>query len=218
MKMHNAVIIVAGGKGLRMGGDIPKQFLVVDGMPILMHTISRFAEWDGTMEIVVVLPESQQQYWRELCREYGFDIRHTIATGGKERFHSVKNGLAVVPAECGLVAVHDGVRPYVSHETIARCFDAAARYGAAVPVTPVVETIRHIEPDGRSITVPRADYRLVQTPQVFRTDLLRRAYEQEFTTTFTDDASVVEAMGIEVTLVEGNRENIKITTPADLRK
>lgn len=216
--MRNAVIIVAGGKGLRMGGDIPKQFLVVDGMPILMHTISRFAEWDGTMEIVVVLPESQQQYWRELCREYGFDIRHTIATGGKERFHSVKNGLAVVPAECGLVAVHDGVRPYVSHETIARCFDAAARYGAAVPVTPVVETIRHIEPDGRSITVPRADYRLVQTPQVFRTDLLRRAYEQEFTTTFTDDASVVEAMGIEVTLVEGNRENIKITTPADLRK
>ncbi len=216
--MRNAVIIVAGGKGLRMGGDIPKQFLVVDGMPILMHTISRFAEWDGTMEIVVVLPESQQQYWRELCREYGFDIRHTIATGGKERFHSVKNGLAVVPAECGLVAVHDGVRPYVSHETIARCFDAAARYGAAVPVTPVVETIRHIEPDGRSITVPRADYRLVQTPQVFRTDLLRRAYEQEFTTAFTDDASVVEAMGIEVTLVEGNRENIKITTPADLRK
>lgn len=216
--MRNAVIIVAGGKGLRMGGDIPKQFLVVDGMPILMHTISRFAEWDGTMEIVVVLPESQQQYWRELCREYGFDIRHTIATGGKERFHSVKNGLAVVPAECGLVAVHDGVRPYVSHETIARCFDAAARYGAAVPVTPVVETIRHIEPDGRSITVPRADYRLVQTPQVFRTDLLRRAYEQEFTTAFTDDASVVEAMGVEVTLVEGNRENIKITTPADLRK
>lgn len=216
--MHNAVIIVAGGKGLRMGGDIPKQFLVVDGMPILMHTISKFAEWDGAMEIVVVLPESQQQYWRELCREYGFDIRHTIATGGKERFHSVKNGLAVVPTECGLVAVHDGVRPYVSHETIARCFDAAARYGAAVPVTPVVETIRHIEPDGRSITVPRADYRLVQTPQVFRTDLLRRAYEQEFTTTFTDDASVVEAMGIEVTLVEGNRENIKITTPADLRK
>ena len=216
--MRNAVIIVAGGKGLRMGGDIPKQFLVVDGMPILMHTISRFAEWDGTMEIVVVLPESQQQYWRELCREYGFDIHHTIATGGKERFHSVKNGLAVVPAECGLVAVHDGVRPYVSHETIARCFDAAARYGAAVPVTPVVETIRHIEPDGRSITVPRADYRLVQTPQVFRTDLLRRAYEQEFTTAFTDDASVVEAMGIEVTLVEGNRENIKITTPADLRK
>ena len=213
--MRNAVIIVAGGKGLRMGGDIPKQFLVVDGMPILMHTISRFAEWDGTMEIVVVLPESQQQYWRELCQEYGFDIRHTIATGGKERFHSVKNGLAVVPAECGLVAVHDGVRPYVSHETIARCFDAAARYGAAVPVTPVVETIRHIEPDGRSITVPRADYRLVQTPQVFRTDLLRRAYEQEFTTVFTDDASVVEAMGIEVTLVEGNRENIKITTPAD---
>ena len=216
--MRNAVIIVAGGKGLRMGGDIPKQFLVVDGMPILMHTISRFAEWDGTMEIVVVLPESQQQYWRELCQEYGFDIRHTIATGGKERFHSVKNGLAVVPAECGLVAVHDGVRPYVSHETIARCFDAAGRYGAAVPVTPVVETIRHIGPDGRSITVPRADYRLVQTPQVFRTDLLRRAYEQEFTTAFTDDASVVEAMGIEVTLVEGNRENIKITTPADMRK
>lgn len=215
--MRNAVIIVAGGKGLRMGGYIPKQFMVVGGLPILMHTIKRFHEWDADACIVVVLPESQQQYWQELCQEYKFDIRHTIATGGKERFHSVKNGLAAVPVECELIGVHDGVRPYVSTEVIERCYDAARWFGAAIPVTPVVETLRHLGPDGRSMTVPRADYRLVQTPQVFRTDILRRAYEQEFTTAFTDDASVVEAMGEEVCLVEGNRENIKITTPADLR-
>ncbi len=213
----NGVIIVAGGKGLRMGGDVPKQFLVTDGKPILMHTIERFHEWDASMEIVVVLPHDQQQYWRTLCHDYGFGISHTVVCGGAERFHSVQHGLAAISPACRLVAVHDGVRPYVGTETISRCFAAAERYGAAVPVTPVVETLRHIEADGSSTTVPRADYRLVQTPQVFAADLLRRAYEQTYRQDFTDDASVVEAMGVEVTLVEGNRENIKITTPADLR-
>ena len=199
-----------------MGGDVPKQFLVVDGRPILMHTISRFNEWDAEACIVVVLPVAEQGRWRELCREYGFAIPHTVVAGGEERFHSVLNGLQAVPAECTLIGIHDGVRPYVSLDTIARCFDAARRHGAAVPVTPVVETLRQVMADGRSVTVPRANYRLVQTPQVFSAEVIRRAYAQNFRPDFTDDASVVEYMGMEVALVEGNRENIKITTRADL--
>jgi 2-C-methyl-D-erythritol 4-phosphate cytidylyltransferase len=210
-----AVIIVAGGKGLRMGGNIPKQFIVVDGKPILMHTIERFHNFDSTMQLVVVLPKDQHDYWNGLCQQYGFDIPITIADGGKERFHSVKNGLACVHPRCSLIGVHDGVRPYVAVDVIRRCYEAAAANGAAIPVVDVFETLRHITPDG-SHTVPRQDYKLVQTPQVFKADLLRRAYEQPFTPSFTDDASVVEALGHNITLVEGNRENIKITTKEDL--
>lgn len=210
-----AVIIVAGGKGLRMGGNIPKQFIVVDGKPILMHTIERFHNFDSTMQLVVVLPKDQHDYWNGLCQQYGFDIPITIADGGKERFHSVKNGLACVHPRCSLIGVHDGVRPYVATEVIQRCYEAATANGAAIPVVDVFETLRHITPDG-SHTVPRQDYKLVQTPQVFQADLLRRAYEQPFTPSFTDDASVVEALGHNITLVEGNRENIKITTKEDL--
>ena len=210
-----AVIIVAGGKGLRMGGNIPKQFIVVDGKPILMHTIERFHNFDSTMQLVVVLPKDQHDYWNGLCQQYGFDIPITIADGGKERFHSVKNGLACVHPRCSLIGVHDGVRPYVAVDVIRRCYEAAAANGAAIPVVDVFETLRHITPDG-SHTVPRQDYKLVQTPQVFQADLLRRAYEQPFTPSFTDDASVVAALGHNITLVEGNRENIKITTKEDL--
>ena len=210
-----AVIIVAGGKGLRMGGNIPKQFIVVDGKPILMHTIERFHNFDSTIQLVVVLPKDQHDYWNGLCQQYGFDIPITIADGCKERFHSVKNGLACVHPRCSLIGVHDGVRPYVATEVIQRCYEAAAANGAAIPVVDVFETLRHITPDG-SHTVPRQDYKLVQTPQVFQADLLRRAYEQQFTPSFTDDASVVEALGHTITLVEGNRENIKITTKEDL--
>ena len=198
-----------------MGGDIPKQFLVVKGRPILMHTIERFHNFDSTIQLVVVLPKDQHDYWNGLCQQYGFDIPITIADGGKERFHSVKNGLVCVHTDCTLIGVHDGVRPYVSTEVIQRCYDAAATDGAAIPVVPVFETLRHITPDG-SHTVPRQDYKLVQTPQVFQAPLLRRAYEQPFSPSFTDDASVVEAIGHSITLVEGNRENIKITTKEDL--
>ena len=210
-----AVIIVAGGKGLRMGGNIPKQFIVVDGKPILMHTIERFHNFDSTMQLVVVLPKDQHDYWNGLCQQYGFDIPITIADGGKERFHSVKNGLACVHPRCSLIGVHDGVRPYVATEVIQRCYEAAAANGAAIPVVDVFETLRHITPDG-SHTVPRQDYKLVQTPQVFQADMLRRDDEQPFTPSFTDDASVGEALGHNITLVEGNRENIKITTKEDL--
>jgi 2-C-methyl-D-erythritol 4-phosphate cytidylyltransferase len=213
--MTKAIIIVAGGKGLRMGGDIPKQFLVVKGKPILMHTIERFKAFDPTMQIVVVLPKDQQGYWHQLCQDYRFDVPIDIVDGGAERFYSVKNGLAAVTPEAQLIGVHDGVRPYVAIDVIRRCYEAAATEGAAIPVVDVVETLRHITPDG-SHTVPRSEYKLVQTPQVFQADILRRAYEQPFNPSFTDDASVVEAIDQRITLVEGNRENIKITTKADL--
>ena len=211
----NAVIIVAGGKGLRMGGDIPKQFLPVGGKPILMHTIDRFLQYDEKMQVVLVLPESQQDYWRTLCDEYHFSQPYTLANGGETRFHSVKNGLVKVAPDALLIGVHDGVRPFVSLDTIRATYDEASRSEAVVPVIEVVETVRHLV-DGKSITVPRSDYRLVQTPQVFSASLLRQAYEQPYTDFFTDDASVVERLGHPVTLVPGNRENIKITTPFDL--
>lgn len=213
MKKH--IIIVAGGKGLRMGGDIPKQFLPVCGKPVLMRTLEAFRTYDPSIHIVLVLPVSQQTYWKELCWTYRFELAHDIADGGETRFHSVMNGLVLVEGD-GLVGVHDGVRPFVSQEVIARCYEEASRQKAVIPVVGVVETVRHLTDEG-SETVPRDQYRLVQTPQVFDAALLRRAYQQEYTALFTDDASVVEALGEKVHLVEGNRENIKLTTPFDLK-
>ena len=222
----NHTIIVAGGKGLRMGGDIPKQFIPVNGMPVLMHTIRRFREFDPQMHIVLVLPKDHQDYWRQLCGEYHFTDRHDIADGGSTRFHSSQNGimaLAEAP-DTDIVAIHDGVRPLVSVETIDRCFKAAAESGAAIPVLPVIDTLRyvgHADENGvnteQGHNVLRSDYRVVQTPQTFRLALLRRAFTQPFSERFTDDASVVEALGEKVTMVDGNRENIKITTPYDLK-
>jgi 2-C-methyl-D-erythritol 4-phosphate cytidylyltransferase len=212
----NAVIIVAGGKGLRMGGDIPKQFLPIGGKPILMHTIDRFLQYDASMEVVLVLPESQQEYWHSLCEQYQFSQPYTLANGGEARFHSVKNGLAKVSPDATLIGVHDGVRPFVSLDTIRAAYEEAGRSEAVVPVIDVVETVRHIRGEKESETVPRSDYKLVQTPQVFSASLLRKAYHQPYTEFFTDDASVVERFGHPVTLVSGNRENIKITTPFDL--
>lgn len=213
--MNKYVIIVAGGKGLRMGGELPKQFIPVEGRPVLMHTLDAFHSCDSSIEIILVLPHDHQPYWQELCREYQFAVPHRIADGGATRFHSVQNGLALVDAPEALVAVHDGVRPFVAHEVINRCYQDAEQYGAVVPVIPVVETVRQLLPEG-SKTVSRDGYRLVQTPQTFRASLLRRAYEQPYRETFTDDASVVEALDNVVHLVEGNRENIKLTTPFDL--
>ena len=212
--MTYTVLIVAGGKGLRMGSDLPKQFLPIGGKPVLMHTIEAFHHFDRTMKIILVLPQEQQTYWQELCAKHSFVIEHTVVDGGETRFHSVKNGLACVNS--GLVGVHDGVRPFVSPEVIKRCYELAAIKKAVIPVIDVVETVRHITETG-SETVSRNDYKLVQTPQVFDAELLKQAYAQEYTPFFTDDAYVVEAMGIPVCLVEGNRENIKITTPFDLK-
>lgn len=216
--MERFAILVAGGQGLRMGGDVPKQFLPLDGRPVLMHTIDRFREVFPDMHIIVVLPQGQHDYWHDLCRRHHLEGGFLTAPGGDTRFHSVLNGLNAIPADVseGLVGVHDGVRPFVSRDTLRRCYEEAARSGTAVPVVPVVETLRHVSPDGESMTVPRSDYRLVQTPQVFSLALLRWAYRQPYAPQFTDDASVVEALGERITLVEGNRENIKLTTPADL--
>lgn len=213
--MKKYAIIVAGGKGLRMGGELPKQFIPVEGRPVLMRTLDAFYACENSIQIILVLPRDHQPYWQELCREYQFAVPHRIADGGATRFHSVQNGLALVDEADALVAVHDGVRPFVSYEVIERCYQEAALHGAVVPVIPVVETVRHLLPEG-SETVNRDAYRLVQTPQTFSVSLLRRAYEQPFCDAFTDDASVVEALGHVVHLVEGNRENIKLTTPFDL--
>lgn len=208
-------LIVAGGKGLRMGTDIPKQFLPIGGKPVLMRTLEAFYAYNQAMQLIVVLPHSQQAYWARLCEEYHFSLPHRVADGGETRFHSVRNGLAWVETP-GRVGVHDGVRPFVSPEVIARCYALASTKKAVVPVIPVVETVRRLA-NGGSLTVNREEYRLVQTPQVFDVELLKKAYGQPYSPTFTDDASVVEALGVPVVLTEGNRENIKITTPFDLR-
>ena len=221
--MHHCcdyVIIVAGGKGLRMGADIPKQFLPIGGKPVLMRTLERFREYAADLQIILVLPKAQQDYWRELCQQYNFDVEYTLANGGETRFHSVQNGLALVPDDAeGVVGVHDGVRPFPSVEVIRNCYETARTAKAVIPVIPIVETVRHLVSESnvqRSITVPRGDYRLVQTPQTFDIQLLKAANRQPYNDGFTDDASVVEAYGFDITLVEGNRENIKITTPFDM--
>ena len=211
------IIIVAGGKGLRMGSDIPKQFLPIGGKPVLMRTLERFREYSKDIQIILVLPEAQQAYWHQLCQEYHFDVEYTLANGGQTRFHSVQNGLAKVPDDAiGVVGVHDGVRPFPSNEVIRNCYTTAREKKAVIPVIPVVETVRHLEGE-QSKTVPRDAYRLVQTPQTFDIQLLKAANRQPYNDGFTDDASVVEAFGYNITLVEGNRENIKITTPYDLK-
>ena len=225
------VIIVAGGKGLRMGSDIPKQFLPIGGKPVLMRTIERFREYSADLQIILVLPEAQQDYWQELCKEYHFKVEYQLANGGQTRFHSVQNGLALVPDDAqGVVGVHDGVRPFPSVEVIRNCYETARTAKAVIPVIPVVETVRHLDNAQctmhnaqstmhnaqSSHTVPRDEYRLVQTPQTFDIQLLKAANRQPYNDGFTDDASVVESYGYAITLVEGNRENIKITTPYDI--
>lgn len=222
--MRKYVLIVAGGKGLRMGGDLPKQFIPLEGKPVLMHTLEAFHRWDASAELVLVLPEDHQSYWNMLCREIGCKVPHRIANGGETRFHSVRNGLQFLSEEIGntsgrnekvLIAVHDGVRPFVSSEVIAACFDEAEKSGAAIPVIPMIDSLRETDEKG-SHPVNRSRYFAVQTPQVFCSELLLKAYGQEFSALFTDDASVVEAMGEVIHMVTGNRENIKITTPFDL--
>lgn len=211
------IIIVAGGKGLRMGSDVPKQFLPIGGRPVLMRTLERFREYSNDLKIILVLPEAQQAYWYQLCKEYHFSVEYTLANGGQTRFHSVKNGLAKIPDNAqGVVGVHDGVRPFPSIDVINKCYVTARTAKAVIPVISVVETIRQIEGD-TSMTVPRDTYRLVQTPQTFDIQLLKAANRQPYSEGFTDDASVVESYGQHITLVEGNRENIKITTPYDLK-
>lgn len=213
--MKKNVIIVAGGKGLRMGNDLPKQFIPIGGKPVLMRTIEAFYRFDQDINIILVLPVSHQDYWKSLCEEYNFSIEHVIANGGETRFHSVKNGLALVTD--GLVGVQDGVRPFGSVEMIKRCFDAAREYPAVIPVIDSTDSLREVVDQDKSRIVDRSKIRLVQTPQVFDVNVLKKAYQTDFKETFTDDASVVEAMGVNMHLVKGEVTNIKITTPLDLK-
>ena len=209
------VIIVAGGKGSRMNTNIPKQFLLLDGLPVLMHTINAFDNYDATMEIIVVLPENQKDHWQELCVQYHFNREHAVVSGGETRFHSVRNALSLIP-EGTFVAVHDGVRPLVSRELISKLFDAAKISKLVCPVIPIADSIRK-KTGSSTKRVDRNQYLLMQTPQVFYSNYIKDAYKQDYSPIFTDDLSVLEEnRNFRPVLLEGSRENIKITTPIDL--
>lgn len=216
--MKKYLIVVAGGKGVRMGGDMPKQFQLLCGKPVLMITLEHLHAIDPSMQLILVLPEEHIELWKDLCKEHSFAVPLLLTNGGSTRFHSVQNGLTQIDdLEEALVGVHDGVRPFVSARVLEDCFREAWIHGAAVPMINVQDSLRHIVGvNGITEVVPRDRYRLVQTPQVFKLSLLRRAYEQRFVESFTDDASVVEALGEQIVGVEGNSENIKLTTPFDL--
>lgn len=208
------VIIVAGGSGRRMGSSLPKQFMLLSNEPILARSINRIHEALPKAEIVVVLPEAHVAMWQNLAAR--FDVAtHKIALGGSERFHSVKNGIAALSDEVSIIAVHDGVRPLASKKLIIKLILEAEKCDAVIPAIAPPDSYRIVE-DNASRIIDRSKLRIIQTPQVFNADALRRAYEQEFSPAFTDDASVAEAAGYAITLCEGERENIKITTPADI--
>ena len=212
------IIIVAGGKGHRMGSSVPKQFLLLCGKPVLMHTIEAFHSYSTSLEIILVLPEEQQTHWKELCEEYGFTTPHTVVSGGSTRFESSRNGISVIPDDAdGVVGIHDGVRPLVSAAVIDRCYESARENYAAIPVMPLTDTLRFVGESGCGRNVLRSDYVIVQTPQVFDIALAKRAFSLPYKESFTDDASVVEDLGCQVSVVEGCRENIKLTTPFDMK-
>ncbi len=213
--MINHVLIMAGGSGQRMNSTVPKQFMLLHNLPVIMHTISRFREFDENIQLVVVLPQSQIAVWNDLCKTYNFSLEHKVAIGSDTRFGSVCNGLEKVNNK-GLVAIHDAVRPLVSLQTIARCFECAAKYGNAIPVVPLIDSIRRKTSAG-SIAENRSNFMLVQTPQVFDVDAIKKAYAQPYSELFTDDASVAESDGMKIYFTEGNTENIKITHPVDIQ-
>jgi len=212
--MNKFVIIPAGGAGLRMKTEKLKQFIVLAGKPLLMHTINTFHKFDNDIKFVIALPPDHINNWKNLCNEFHFDIEHLVVEGGKTRYHSVKNALQNIDNE-GLVAIHDSVRPFVSISTISRCFDSAKIYGNAIPIIDITETTRFVDEKSNK-PIDRKKIKIVQTPQVFKCDLIKNAYERSSGYDFTDDASVLESAGHHINLVEGNIENIKITTPFDL--
>jgi 2-C-methyl-D-erythritol 4-phosphate cytidylyltransferase len=207
-------IITAGGIGLRMKSDVPKQFLELQKIPILMHTVKAFRNFDSEMEIILVLPEEHILLWKNLCRKHRFEINHKIVIGGKSRFESVRNGIESIKEE-GIIAVHDGVRPLVSKETIRICFETAIEKGNAIPVSDITDSVRFISENG-SKPIDRNLLKTVATPQVFRSEILRKAYSQKESPEFTDCASAAEKLGYKINLIPNNRENIKITSPSDL--
>lgn len=213
--MEHYVIIVAGGVGKRMNSPLPKQFIEIQGKPIIFHTIEKFLAFDSSIHFVISLHKDYISLWKELLKTHNFNFKHQIVTGGEERFHSVKNALDLIPNDC-IVGIHDAVRPYVSQETIKNCVEALKNHSVVIPVINVTDTIRLVE-NNTSKTLKRVNLRAVQTPQYFNSKLIKDSYNQEYSGKFTDDASVVEALGNEVFLVEGNIENIKITSQIDLK-
>ncbi len=210
------VLIVAGGSGKRMESAVPKQFIRIHEKPLLMHTFEVFHCFDTTCEFVLVLPASEIDYWKKLCEETNFQINHKVVAGGPTRFHSVKTGLEHLQGE-GIVFIHDGVRPLVSQQTIENCYRTAREKGNALPVIHPSESVREMKLNNQSRAVNRERYFLVQTPQTFQVELIKKAYRRRYLNKFTDDASVLESNGMTINLVQGNRENIKITYPADIK-
>jgi 2-C-methyl-D-erythritol 4-phosphate cytidylyltransferase len=208
-------IIVAGGSGVRMGGSVAKQFLELGGRPVIATTVERFLALSFPVEIILVIPAAYKEFWKEYCFEHNMNFRHTLVSGGLTRFHSVKNALKYVERG-GLVAVHDGVRPFVTREFIEELYDIADRERAVIPVLTPSESMRLINEDGSSCVTDRDRYLLVQTPQVFSSDILLDAYSRAYSPGFTDDASVVESTGIKIHLAEGKVTNIKLTRPEDM--
>ncbi len=215
MNIPEFAVITAGGIGTRMSSDIPKQFLLLRGRPILMHTLQRFYDYDNEINIILVLPDHAFEYWRDLCEKYKFHIPHRLVAGGKTRFQSVKAGLSAINSDEGLVAVHDGVRPLISQEIIDASFRLAALHGSAVAAVRLKESIRITDQDTTK-AVDRSLYRVIQTPQTFRLSLIKKAFNTEETSDLTDEASVAERSGVRISLFEGSYKNIKITTPEDL--
>lgn len=212
--MQKAVVIVAGGAGLRMGAELPKQFLPLGGLPILFRTLQRFFECSEQLQLIVVAPSNHFETIQNLKKEFQFNIPFRLTEGGATRFLSVKNGLALVEAH--LVGIHDAVRPLVSNKTIDTAFKIASEKGNAIPAVPVVDSLREVKENSNS-AVNRGTFKIIQTPQVFKTELIKKAFATAKGNNFSDDATVLESYGHSINLTEGNRENIKITTPADLK-
>ena len=214
--MNKAAILVAGGKGMRMGTSLPKQYLPLAGKPVLMHTLEKFFSADPSLLLILVLPKDDFEYWNSLCVSHAFELPHQLVPGGESRFQSVKNGLMELPSQEGLVAIHDGVRTFVSEKVIQNSFELAAEKGSAIPVVALKDSLRKVETSGESSFQDRAHFRLVQTPQTFQLKPLLQAFAVEELAIFTDDATVYEHQGWEISLIQGNPENIKLTTPEDL--
>ncbi|MEX2594784.1 MAG: 2-C-methyl-D-erythritol 4-phosphate cytidylyltransferase [Anditalea sp.] len=214
--MRKFAIIVAGGSGTRMGASIPKQYLEIGGKPVLMHTLSSFYHNSIDINLILVIPGNDFEFWKKLCDQFDFSIAHKLVEGGSSRFQSVKNGLNSISEAEGLVAIHDGVRPFVNQQVIERGFQEAQRFGSAIAVVPLKDSIRRLSKDGRSCFQKREYFRLVQTPQTFQLSKIKQAFEVAEESHFTDDATVFEHQGWQVNLIAGNAENIKITTPEDI--
>lgn len=212
--MTTTFIVTAGGLGKRMGGDIPKQFMEINGKPVLMHTLLKLHAFNSKAQFILTLPTEWVEFWNDLRKKFDFTIDVQVVEGGKERFHSIKNALKNATGE--IIAIHDGVRPLVSHNTLQRLLESMAKYEAVIPITGIKESVRLITTNA-SEPINRDLLKIVQTPQVFRRELILKAYETEFSESFTDDASVVEKFGVSIQLIQGNEENIKITTPQDLK-